>query len=66
MDLGDNYQYCPYYDDDKAHEKEIQECYDFLESLADYLIWDTGKCAREARYKIEAFLKRMENKHGGT
>ena len=41
---------------------ELKECYDFLEALSDFLIWDTGKRARDARYKIEAFLKRMENK----
>lgn len=41
------------------HEAEIQEYHDFLESLIDFLIWDTGKRAREARYKIEAFLKRI-------
>ena len=51
---------------EQNHEKEIQEYHDFLESLEDFLIWDTGKRAREARYNIEAFLKRMENKHDGT
>lgn len=41
---------------------ELKEYHDFLEGLIDFLIWDTGKRAREARYKIEAFLKRMGEK----
>lgn len=41
---------------------ELKEYHDFLELLSDFLIWDTGKRAREARYKIEAFLERMNEK----
>lgn len=45
---------------------ELKEYHDFLESLSDFLIWDTGKRAREVKYKIEVFLKRMDNKHAGA
>lgn len=47
---------------EQNRESEIQEYHDFLEGLLDYLIWDTGERARGARYKIEAFLKRMDEK----
>ena len=49
-------------DEIEEKDKRIQEYHNFLESLCDFLIWDTSKRARDARYKIETFLKRMDNK----
>lgn len=65
MDLGDNYQYCPHYDDGKAHEKEIQEYRKMLYKIYNDL-YPSQLQVECIRVAIERFLERMDNKHDGT
>lgn len=51
---------------EQNHESEIQEYHDFLEGLLDYLKWDSGPTSINVQDEIEAFLKKMGNKHDGT